>query len=493
MTATADSGTRVELKNLINGRWQDGAGRETTSTNPSRPGSVVAVGALAGTSEVDAAVAAAARALPAWSRTPHHERATVLTRAAALLEQSAEAWGYELAAEEGKTRGEGVGEILRGAQILRYCAGEADREAGEIYSSPRRGERVLVTRRPLGVIAVVTPFNFPIAIPAWKIAPAISYGNTVVWKPASAVPLLAMRLAQALHEAGLPAGVLNLLVADGGTGGYLVDHPGIDGVTFTGSTGVGRSMAASCAARGIPIQAEMGGKNPAVVLDDADLGLAVEQVLLGAFRSTGQKCTATSRLIVQQGIAGEFLEEFSRQAHSLVVGDAVAPTTQMGPVVSASALKTIQEGVDTALRQGATPLAGGSRYADGELAEGYFVPPTVLELPSTDLEVWREELFGPVVSVVRAADAREAFALANDSAFGLSAAIFTNDLARALESVDEIDVGMLHVNSETAGADPHVPFGGAKQSGYGPKEQGRASREFFTHTTTVYLRGGNPT
>jgi alpha-ketoglutaric semialdehyde dehydrogenase len=492
MTATAETGTRVELKNLVDGRWQDGHGAELLSTNPSRPTSVVGSGALAGQGEVDEAVAAAARALPAWARTPHHERAAVLTRAAAIVEQSAQAWGQELAAEEGKTLAEGVGEVLRAAQILRYSAGEADREAGEIYSSPRRGERLLVTRKPLGVIAVITPFNFPIAIPAWKIAPALSYGNTVVWKPASVVPVLAMRLAQALHDAGLPPGVLNLLVADGSTGGHLVDHAGVSGVTFTGSTGVGRSIAASCAARGVPVQAEMGGKNPAVVLDDADLDLAVEQVLLGAFRSTGQKCTATSRLIVEQGIAEEFLAEFSRRARSLVVGDAVADATQMGPLVSASARDTVQRGIDTALGQGATPLAGGSPYVGGELTEGWFLPPTVLELPSTTPEVWREELFGPVVSVVRARNAQDAFSLANDSAYGLSAAVFTNDLGRALESVDEIDVGILHVNSETAGADPHVPFGGTKGSGYGPKEQGRASREFFTHTTTVYLRGGTP-
>lgn len=490
MTATPETSSSVELRNLVDGRWQDGSGKQFTSTNPSRPTSVVGVGALAGKAEVDEAVAAAVRALPDWARTPHHERAAVLSRAAALVETSADLWGYELAAEEGKTKAEGVGEVLRAAQILRYCAGEADREAGEIFSSPRRGERLLVTRRPLGVIAVITPFNFPIAIPAWKIAPALSYGNTVVWKPASVVPVLAMRLAQALHDAGLPPGVLNLLVADGATGGHLVDHPGIAGVTFTGSTGVGRSIAASCAARGVPVQAEMGGKNPAVVLDDADLDLAVEQVLFGAFRSSGQKCTATSRVVVEQGIAGSFLEEFTRRARSLVVGDAVAPTTQMGPLVSAAARTTVQRGIEAALEQGAKPLAGANPYAGGELADGYFVPPTVLELPSTDLEVWREELFGPVVSVLRARNAQDAFSLANDSAYGLSAAVFTNDLARALESVDELDVGILHINSETAGADPHVPFGGAKGSAYGPKEQGRASREFFTHTTTVYLRGG---
>ncbi|GGM55992.1 putative aldehyde dehydrogenase [Micromonospora sonchi] len=480
----------MDLKNLVNGRWQDGHGEKFESINPSRSSVVIGAGALAGKAEVDEAVAAAARAQPAWGRMPHHERAAILARAATIIEESADDWGYDLATEEGKTTSEGIGEVIRAAQILRYCAGEADREAGEIYSSPRRGERLLVTRRPVGVVAVITPFNFPIAIPAWKIAPALSHGNAVVWKPASVVPLLAMRLAQALHDAGLPPGVLNLLLADGATGGHLVDHVEVDAVTFTGSTGVGRAIAASCAARGIPVQAEMGGKNPAIVLADADLDLAVEHVLLGAFRSAGQKCTATSRLIIEQGIADEFLDEFTRRARSLVVGDAVAPDTQVGPLISAAAQATVQRGIDTAVQQGATPLAGGSGFLGGQLAEGFFVPPTVLELPSTDLDVWREELFGPVVAVVRAHDAQDAFALANDSAYGLSAAVFTNDLARALDSVDELDVGILHVNSETAGADPHVPFGGARHSGYGPKEQGRASREFFTRTTTVYLRGG---
>ncbi|MGY2066535.1 aldehyde dehydrogenase family protein [Blastococcus sp. SYSU DS0619] len=492
MTATTSSTATVQLQNLIDGRWQDGHGQHLVSTNPSRPDQAVGTGALAGTDEVDQAVAAATRAAASWRRTPHHERAGVLARAAAIVEQNAQTWGHELAAEEGKTRPEGIGEVLRAAQILRFFAGEADREAGETYASPRRGERILVARRPVGVVAVITPFNFPIAIPAWKIAPALSYGNTVVWKPASLVPVLALRLAQALHDAGLPPGVLNLVIGGGSTGGHLVDHPGVHAVTFTGSTGVGRSIAAACAARGVPIQAEMGGKNAAVVLDDADLDLAVEQVLLGAFRSTGQKCTATSRLVVTDGIADAFVDAFARRARSLVVGDAVAEGTQMGPLVSADARATVHSGVEAALAQGAVPLAGGSAFPGGSLADGWFMAPTVLELPSTDLELWREELFGPVVGVVRARDTAEAFELANDSAFGLSAAVFTNDLSRALDAVDEIDVGMLHVNSETAGADPHVPFGGTKQSGYGPKEQGRASREFFTHTTTVYLRGGGP-
>jgi alpha-ketoglutaric semialdehyde dehydrogenase len=479
----------VELQNLIDGGWHAGGGVVVEDRNPARPAECVATVASATTVDVDTAVAAARRATDEWARTPYHERAAVLTRAAAIVDVAVGQWGTELAAEEGKTRAEGIGEVRRAAEILRYCAGEADREAGELYASPRRGERILVARRPIGVVAVVTPFNFPIAIPAWKIAPALVHGNTVVWKPAGTVPLLAVRLASALHDAGLPAGVLNLLLADGRTGGHLVGHGGIDAVTFTGSTVVGRAIAASCAGRGVPVQAEMGGKNAAVVLADADLDLAAEQVLLGAFRATGQKCTATSRLIVEAPVADEFVGEMARRASALVVGDPLAEGTQMGPLVTETALRAVLDGVAAAVAHGARPLTGGTQRLDGDLAEGWFAAPTVLELPSTDIDIWREELFGPVLGVVRADDPSAAFALAGDSVYGLSAAVFTNDLTRALTAVDDLDVGVLHVNSETAGADPHVPFGGVRHSGYGPKEQGRASREFFTHTTTVYLRG----
>lgn len=482
--------TPIEIKSLVGGTWRDGRGAQFTSENPSRPSESVGTGALADGSDIDDAVSAADDASAGWIATPQHERAAILHRAAATIEAAAASWGVELASEEGKTAPEGVGEVLRAAQVLRYAAGEADREAGEIYASPRRNEQILVTRRPLGVVGVITPFNFPIAIPAWKIAPALIHGNTIVWKPATTVPVLAMRLAQALHDAGLPAGVLNLVPATATGSQHLVDHPGIDGITFTGSTGVGRSIAAACAARGVPVQAEMGGKNPAVVLNDADLDLALEQVMLGAFRSSGQKCTATSRVIVQDGVADEFLDEFARRAAALAVGDATADGTEMGPVISEVARSGVQTGIDRALAGGAEALAGGEAYDEGALAAGHFVRPTVLELASGEQTLWREELFGPVVAVRRASDIDEAFRFANDSDFGLSAAVFTRDLGAALHSVQTIDVGILHVNSETAGADPHVPFGGAKKSGYGPKEQGRASREFFTHTTTVYLRGG---
>lgn len=480
----------VQIRHLVAGDWHSGRADSLLSLNPAHPGIVVAEGRGTDASVVDAAIAAATAALTAWAGTPIHERGAVLLAAAEVVNRNAESWGLELAAEEGKTKAEGIGEVRRAAQILRYFGNEGDRQAGEIYASPRAGEQILITRKPLGVVGVITPFNFPIAIPAWKIAPALVYGNTVVWKPASTVPLLAIRLAEALTGAGLPTGVLNLLIGDADVGDAIVSHAGVDAITFTGSTGVGRRIAAAGAARGVPVQAEMGGKNAAVVLDDADVTLAVEQVMLGAFRSTGQKCTATSRLIVTTGIAEQFLGELLDRVAALRVGDPTDDTTQMGPVISDSARTSITSGINTATRQGATVLAGGVPYSDGPLADGYFVAPTVVDVGSAPVELWTDELFGPVLAVRRADTADEAFALANDSEFGLSAAVFTQDLTRALQAVDRIDVGVLHINSESAGADPHVPFGGAKKSGLGPKEQGGAAREFFTHTTTVYLRGG---
>ncbi|MFC9556410.1 aldehyde dehydrogenase family protein [Rhodococcus sp. NPDC056960] len=482
--------TPVQLRNLVDGQWLDGTRDTLVSISPAEPDVVVAQGRLADAVALDRAVAAAQRVKREWARTPAHERGAILVRAAVIVENAASDWGTELAREEGKTKPEGIGEVLRAAQILRYYGNDADRDAGEVFSSPRRGERILITRKPIGVVGVITPFNFPIAIPAWKIAPALTYGNTVVWKPASTVPLLAMRLAQALTDAGLPSGVLNLVIGNGAIGNSLVEHHGVDAVTFTGSTGVGRRIAAAGAARGVPVQAEMGGKNAAVVLGDADLELAAEQVMLGAFRSTGQKCTATSRLIVTDDIAEDFLAELGKRADALIVGNPVQDGTEMGPVVNSAARSSIRAGIDRAFEQGARRIAGGHTYSEGALTAGYFVPPTILELPSQSPDLWRDELFGPVLAVRRVGSVDDAFTLVNDSEFGLSAAIFTQDLTRTLDAIDDIDVGILHINSESAGADPHVPFGGAKKSGYGPKEQGRSAREFFTHTTTVYLRGG---
>ncbi|MFF4117514.1 aldehyde dehydrogenase family protein [Streptomyces sp. NPDC001714] len=475
------------LRHLVAGEWRTGDGDEFLDANPARPHETVAVGRLAQDRDLDRAVTAARDAFPRWAATPPHARGRILDRAADILDAHAEDWGTELSWEEGKTRAEGVGEVRRAAEILRYYASEASRPVGEVFASPRPGEQIHVTHRPVGVAAVITPFNFPVAIPAWKLAPALGYGNPVVWKPASLVPLLAVRLAEALVEAGLPAGVLSLVIGGGALGGRLVEHPGVDAVTFTGSTSVGRSLIATCGRLARPVQTEMGGKNAAVVLADADLELAAAEVLAGAFRSAGQKCTATSRLVVQEPVADEFLTLLTKRVSALRVGDPLAEGTQMGPVVSLQAREEIQKTVDAGIaRAGVDLLTGGRPYEDDRMA-GAYLRPTVVELAGED-PLWREELFGPVLSVRRARDLHEALTLADDSEFGLSAAVFTDDLRAVTAATERLDVGVLHINSETAGADPHVPFGGSKQSAYGPKEQGRAAREFFTRTKTVYVR-----
>ena len=491
-----------QLRHLVGGRWRGGTGGQLVDSNPAQLDQVVAIGKLAGPADVDDAVLAARTAFPGWAAMPHARRGEILLRAADVLARNADAWGAELAREEGKTRAEAVGEVRRAAEIFRYYATESTRSIGEVYASPRAGEQIQVIHRPVGVIAAITPFNFPIAIPAWKIAPALSYGNTVVWKPASTVPLLAVRLAEALVQAGLPDGVLSLLLADGGVGGQLVEHPGVDAVTFTGSTTVGRRLIARCGELARPIQVEMGGKNAAAVLADADLELAVTEVMAGAFRSAGQKCTATSRLIVSDRIADDFLALLVDRTQSLRVGDPLHPATQVGPVITTQARGDIELAVQQGLgRSTVRLLAGAGRYSDGDRAVGAYVVPTVVEIvgaagfddadaPETLLQepLWHDELFGPVLTVVRARDDNQALDLINASPFGLSASVFTDNLRAVAAAVERVDVGVLHINSETAGADPHVPFGGVKQSGFGPKEQGGAAREFFTTTKTVYLR-----
>lgn len=479
------------LAQYIGGEWRDGGGHELTSRNPARPSEIVASGTAGTVDDVETAVRAAHLATSAWAATPPHERGAILTRASTIVATAAADWGRELTREEGKTLAEGVGEVRRAAQVLAYFGGDADRESGAMYSSPRRGERIFVTRRPLGTVALITPFNFPMAIPAWKIAPALAYGNTVVWKPAGRVPLLALRLAQALDAAGLPAGVLNLVFGEGEVGSALVGHPAVDGVSFTGSTAVGRAVAAAGAARGIPVQAELGGKNAAVVLADANLELAASQVLAGAFNSSGQKCTATSRLVVEREVADEFSCMLVELADAMVVGDPLAEGVQLGPVISADARDAVRAGVEEAIGDGASALTSRSLEVAGDVDEGYFVRPTILGAVDSSSRIWEQELFGPVLAMQTADSVDEAFRLATAGGFGLSAAVFTNDLALALDSIDRIQVGILHVNSETAGADPHVPFGGVKGSALGPKEQGGAAREFYTASTTVYVRGGS--
>lgn len=486
----------VHLRHLVGGHWRDGTGATIESTNPTKPDVVVARGAAATSDDLSDAFAAARSAVDGWGDLPMQARCDVLVRAARYLEEGCDQFARELTTEEGKTLPEAQAEVGRAVEILRYYGAAAGRASGQVFPSSRSGEQILVTRRPLGVVGVITPFNFPLAIPAWKIAPALAYGNAVLWKPASTVPLLALRLAEAFEYSGLPAGVLNLVFGGAEIGSGLAQHEHLNGLTFTGSTQVGQPLCGVTAARGVPIQAEMGGKNSSIVLADADLDFAAQQVLAGAFRSTGQKCTATSRLVLAEDVADEFMTRLSGLLDSWQVGDPLAAGTQMGPVISQGAASGIRSGVDAALRAGATVSYGRPDLRDDGDYKSVetFIPPTVLELPAgaqaSTNPAWTTEFFGPVLAVRRARDADEAFALANEGDYGLSCALFTTDLRHTLRGMDKLDVGILHVNSESAGAEPHVPFGGAKKSSYGPREQGEASREFFTHTTTVYLSGG---
>ncbi|MGO1797766.1 MAG: aldehyde dehydrogenase family protein [Microbacterium sp.] len=481
--------TTTALRHLIDGSWIEGTGDRMVDVNPSRPDDIVAEGAGASAADVDRAYRAARAALDGWRRTPARGRAAVLLRAADVITTHRDEWGRELAREEGKTLVEAIGEVGHAANILRFHAQEVERASGEVFESPTPGERILVIRRPVGVVGAITPFNFPISIPAWKLAPALVWGNTVVWKPATFVPVLAMRFAQALEEAGLPNGVLNLVNGTADVGEAIVAHPDVDAVTFTGSTKVGRIIASQLASRGIPFQGELGGKNASLVLEDADLDVAVEQIAVGAFRAAGQKCTATSRVVVQDAVADEFLRRLAERARGIVVGDAVDESVEMGPVVDAGARDRVTDAIGRAHGY-ALPVLAPEPYRSGLLADGYFVPPSVFELPAdAPGELWTEELFGPVVGVRRASTPADAVSLVNDSEYGLSAAVFTTDLSQALIAMENVRVGVLHVNSASAGADLHVPFGGTRSSAFGPKEQGAAAKEFYTETATVYLKG----
>ncbi len=483
--ATRDDVPR--LRSWVAGAWRDGV-RWREQLDPARPGTVVAV-----TAQADAALAAqavdVARAAGAnWRRTPADQRGDILTRTAALLDERAERIGDDLVREEGKTRPEAVGETRRAAQILRYFGAQAAFEPdGETFPARAPGDLLYARRVPIGVVAAITPWNFPIAIPAWKIAPALAYGNAVVWKPAELVPCTAVHLLQAFRDAGLPDGVLQMVLGTGAEiGPALVGTGRVDAVTFTGSNAVGRSILTAGAAAGQRLQLELGGVNAAIVLADADLDRSAQLVARGAFLSAGQKCTATSRIIVEEAVADAFAERVAAAADALVVGDPLAPGVDIGPLASEQRADEVR-----AALAGASAGRRLTRRAPDDVPAGAFVAPTIVaELPAGH-RLLREETFGPVATLIRARDAAQAVALANDSEHGLTAGVFTRSLSAALWCADELDVGMVKINQETPGNDVHVPFGGAKASAYGPGEQGKAAREFFTRWKTVYCSPGS--
>ena len=470
--------------NLIAGQWVAG-NSYSPNLNPSNLADVVGEYTQGDASHVDSAVAAARAAFPAWSVSGIQARADALDKIGNEILARREELGTLLAREEGKTKPEGIGEAARAGNIFKFFAGECLRLSGEIVPSVRPGIGVEITREPVGVVGIITPWNFPIAIPAWKIAPALAHGNCVVMKPADLVPGCAWALAEIISRSGIPAGVFNLVMGRGSViGDALVSHPGIDAVSFTGSQAVGGRIAQSCATSLKKFQLEMGGKNPQVVLDDADLKTAVELCVQSAFFSTGQRCTASSRLIVTNGIYLKFVEAIKARMAGLKIGDALAAGIDIGPVSSQSQLEQDLSYLAIGQGEGAELVAGGDRL---KLAtDGFYMMPALLTDTTAGMRINREEIFGPVASVIRVKDYEEALATANDTPFGLSAGIATTSLKHATHFKRHSQAGMVMVNLPTAGVDYHVPFGGRKASSYGPREQGRYAQEFFTTVKTAY-------
>lgn len=474
-------------KNLINGEWV--GGEAIPNISPSDTNDVVGEYARATQADALNAIAAAKAAFPTWSRSGIMERHAILRKTSDEILARKEELGRLLAREEGKTLPEAIGETMRAAQIFDFFANEALRLAGEVLPSVRPNIGVEVTREPVGVVGIITPWNFPIAIPAWKIAPALCYGNTVVFKPADLVPGCAHAVVDILHRAGLPKGVLNLVMGKGSVVGQaILDSADVHALTFTGSTGTGQRVAAASIVHNRKFQLEMGGKNPFVILDDADLDAAVDAALNSSFFSTGQRCTASSRLIVQEGIHDRFVDALVARMKTLVIDDALKSGTHIGPVVDDSQLKQDLDYIALGSQEGAKLAFGGEQLERG--TPGFYLRPALFTEATNQMRISREEIFGPVASVIRVKNYEEALVTANDTAFGLSSGIATTSLKYATHFKRNSDAGMVMVNLPTAGVDFHVPFGGRKGSSYGSREQGRYAAEFYTTVKTAYTLAG---
>ncbi|MBV9209933.1 MAG: aldehyde dehydrogenase family protein [Acidobacteria bacterium] len=476
-------------RNYINGQWLESSGAKSVENiNPANTDDVLGSFQQATREEARAAVEAASEAFREWRATPAPTRGRIVARAARLLEDEKEALAQLLTREEGKTIAESRGELQRSINVAEWCAGEARRLNGETIQSELPLNFAYTIKQPLGVVACVTPWNFPVAIPVWKIAPALAAGNTVVFKPASLTPATAVRIVELFAEAGIPKGVLNLILGSGSEAGdEIINHKAVRAVSFTGSNEVGIRLYEEVSRRGAKVQCEMGGKNPVVILEDADLDLAVESTAQGAFGSSGQRCTATSRAVVVQDVADEFVSRLVKRAEGMRIGDGSKAETEMGPSVDEGQFKTVLSYIDIGREDGAELVCGGERATGDGLEKGFFVRPTVFDRVTTDMRIAREEIFGPVLSVLRVKDFDEAMQAANDSDYGLSSSIFTNDAARIFRFVDEIETGMTHINSPTTGGEAHIPFGGIKATGIGDREQGSTALDFYTELKVVYV------
>jgi acyl-CoA reductase-like NAD-dependent aldehyde dehydrogenase len=482
MTSTAASDQ--PFRNYIAGQWV--AGDSTLDdVNPSDLSDIVGRYSVASAAQTRSAIEAAKAAFPAWSRSTPQARADLLDKVGTEILARQEELGRLLSREEGKTLPEGIGEAARAGQIFKWFAGEALRLGGERVPSTRPGIDIEVTREALGVVGLITPWNFPLAIPAWKMAPALAFGNCVVFKPAQLVPGSAWALADIIARAGVPAGVFNLVIGPGrSVGDAILDHPDVAAISFTGSVATGRGVAAKAAARLARVQLEMGGKNPLVVLADAELEKAIDHAVNGAFFATGQRCTASSRLIVAEPVHDRFVAGVIDRLKSLPVDHALKATSKIGPVVDQSQLDQDVAYIDVGRKEGAKLAYGGERL--NRETEGYYLAPALFTETTNAMRINREEIFGPVASVIRVKDYDEALAVANDTPFGLVAGICTGSLKHASHFKRNVEAGMVMVNLPTAGLDYHVPFGGRKGSSYGPREQGSYAKEFYTLVKTAY-------
>jgi aldehyde dehydrogenase (NAD+) len=474
--------------NYIDGQWTSGS-KTFENRNPANTEEVVGVFTAGDPGEVEAAAGAASAAFPAWSQLAGPARGNYLYKVADLLDQRFEQISEDMTREEGKTLPESKGEVRRSINIFRYFAGEGSRFPGMLVPSERERVHMFALRKALGVVGLITPWNFPSAIPAWKLAPALICGNTVVLKPASAAPLSAWRIVEACHDAGIPKGVVNFIAGSGGSlGTALLNAKPLKAVSFTGSTEIGHWLHGEASKRRLRIQLEMGGKNPTIVLADADFKSAVENTINAAFFSTGQKCTATSRVIVEEAIYDRFLEALIERTRQLKVGDGMEPGIQIGPAIDQKQLETNIRYCEIGTKEAGAPVVGGRRLTGGAYDKGYFFQPTIFADVTSDMRIAQEEIFGPVLSVLRAKDFEDALRIANDIPFGLSSSIQTTNLSRAFDFIYGAQAGLLTVNLPSAGVEYQLPFGGTKESSFGPKEQGPAAMEFYSDLKTVYLK-----
>lgn len=482
--------TEQVFGNYMNGSWQQTIEEQLQkSINPAHKQEVVGWLPVSTAEDLEAAIDSAQQAKHSWRRLAGSDRGNYLYKVADIIEGRINEIAETMTREMGKTYAEAKGETARGVAILRYYAGEGMRKIGEVIPSTDADALMFTTRTSLGVVGVISPWNFPVAIPIWKIAPALIYGNTVVWKPATETGVTAAKIMECFDQAKLPSGVLNMIIGSGVTIGQgMAEHKLIDGISFTGSNTVGKQVGQAALARGAKYQLEMGGKNPIIIASDADLDLAVDATISGGLKSTGQKCTATSRVIVVKDVYEAFKQKLVEKVSALTVGDGMDSTTWLGPCANEKQLETVLSYIELGKKEGARLLTGGSTPQNPLLQEGFFVEPTIFDQVTPEMRIAQEEIFGPVLTLIEAASFEDAINLANDSEYGLSASIYTQNIQHMMFFIQDMEAGMVRVNAETAGVELQAPFGGMKQSSSHSREQGQAAIEFYTSIKTVFIK-----